>query len=523
MDLAILDYRQCFDTMSVDITTNDMYEVGVTNDHLNLIYEGDKKSKIAVKTPMGVTERVDLNKVVAQGEIISPLKCSITVDSIACDHVENLADHLYHYKDSVPIPPLGMVDDTIGISYCGLDSVLTTAHLNSKTNIKKHQYGQDKCHKLHIGKNINICPDNSIDTWSMEKHSENISSVLEMVDKEGDKHILEAVTSDKYLGDIISSDGKNTLNIQERKRRGYLAVNQINEMLNDLCLGKYYFEAGNILRNSLLLSSLLSNSESWYNITNKELSELESVDEALLRKILSAHSKTPLELLYLETGSIPVRFIVMARRLNFLWYILNESEDSLIRNCLSAQIENPSKGDWILTIKEDLKELKINLGIEEIANSSKEGFKQIVKSAVKEVALEFLLRLKATHSKGSELEYDSLQIQPYLKADSVTPLTIDEKQFIFAVRSRMLDIKGNYKFGQSNLLCRACHQAEENQEHLLECSELKNNEVVINSFNYIDIFGSDEIKISEISKIIRQKLKRLQTIVNTSNGSSATV
>ena len=87
----------------------------------------------------------------------------------------------------------------------------------------------------------------------------------------------------------------------------------------------------------------------------------------------------------------------------------------------------------------------------------------------------------------------------------------------------MLDIKGNYKFGQSNLLCRACHQAEESQEHLLECSELQNNEVVINSFNYIDIFGSDEIKISEISKIIRQKLKRLQTIVNTSNGSSATV
>ena len=76
MDLAVLDYRQCFDTMSVDITTNDMYEVGVYNDDLNLIYEGDRKSKIAVK-------RVDLNKVVAQGEINSPLKCSITVDSIS--------------------------------------------------------------------------------------------------------------------------------------------------------------------------------------------------------------------------------------------------------------------------------------------------------------------------------------------------------------------------------------------------------------------------------------------------------
>ena len=68
--------------MSVDITTNDMYEVGVTNDNLNLIYEGDKKSKIAVKTPFGITKRVDLNKVVAQGEINSPLKCAISYGNL---------------------------------------------------------------------------------------------------------------------------------------------------------------------------------------------------------------------------------------------------------------------------------------------------------------------------------------------------------------------------------------------------------------------------------------------------------
>ena len=134
----------------------------------------------------------------------------------------------------------------------------------------------------------------------------------------------------RLLRDVISSDGKNVLNIQERKRRGLVAVNQIGQMLDDLCLGKFHFEAGNILRNSLLLSTLISNSEAWYNLTNKDISELESVDEALLRKILSAHSKTPLELLYLETGNIPIRFIIMARRQNFFWYTLNEEEDSLI-------------------------------------------------------------------------------------------------------------------------------------------------------------------------------------------------
>ena len=97
----------------------------------------------------------------------------------------------------MPIPPLGMVDDTIGISNCGLDSVLMTAHLNAQTNIRKLQFGEDKCHKLHIGANTNLCCDNFVHTWYLERKGEDISSVIELVDKEGGKHLLETVKSDK--------------------------------------------------------------------------------------------------------------------------------------------------------------------------------------------------------------------------------------------------------------------------------------------------------------------------------------
>ena len=92
IDLAILDYKQCFDVLSVESTTNDLYNVGVTSDHLNVIYESDARSKIAVKTPLGLTNRKDVEKAVAQGEVISPLKCTVSVDSIAEEHVENLSD-----------------------------------------------------------------------------------------------------------------------------------------------------------------------------------------------------------------------------------------------------------------------------------------------------------------------------------------------------------------------------------------------------------------------------------------------
>ena len=61
VDLAVLDYRQCFDTLSVYVASNDLYNTGVINDQLNLIHECDSLSKIAVKTPVGLTWRVDVH------------------------------------------------------------------------------------------------------------------------------------------------------------------------------------------------------------------------------------------------------------------------------------------------------------------------------------------------------------------------------------------------------------------------------------------------------------------------------
>ena len=195
---------------------------------------------------------------------------------------------------------------------------MSSVHINSQTNIKRLQFGENKCFKLHIGKNRDVCSENIIDTWELGSDNESMSSIIEMLDKEGDQKVLLEVTNEKYLGDVIMATGSNSLNIKERMRRGYGAVNQIMQMMEELCLGHYYFETANVLRTSLLLSTLLSNSEAWYNVSKKEIENLEKVDEALLRKVFSAQCKTPLEVLYLESGNIPIRFILMSRRLDFL-------------------------------------------------------------------------------------------------------------------------------------------------------------------------------------------------------------
>ena len=87
------------------------------------------------------------------------------------------------------------------------------------------------------------------------------------------------------IGDIISRDGRNTKNIKSRTAR---AINQIMEILENICFGPYYFEVALVLRNSLFLSSFLFNSEAWYNVTSNDIDDLEKVDE-----ILKKNSRVP--------------------------------------------------------------------------------------------------------------------------------------------------------------------------------------------------------------------------------------
>ena len=81
IDVQISDYKQCFDSMWLEETLNDLYEGGMTDDNLSILYEANKKVKVAVKTPHGLTKRVDIEKIILQGDVFGPLQCSMSVDT----------------------------------------------------------------------------------------------------------------------------------------------------------------------------------------------------------------------------------------------------------------------------------------------------------------------------------------------------------------------------------------------------------------------------------------------------------
>ena len=363
------------------------------------------------------------------------------------------------------------------------------------------------------GKNCNLCSDLNIDTWDSVMKDFKSNSIWDLEDVIGPQHTLDTVFSTKYLGDIFQADGRQEMNIKERINRGYRSVKEIAAMLDEMCLGQFYFQSGNILRNSLLLSSLLTNSEAWYNVTSRQMEDLERVDEEMLRKILEAPSKTPKELLYLETGNIPLRYVIMGRRLNYLWYLLNEEDDSLIRQFLEAQISSPLKGDWYTTVRENMNHLELDISLEAIAATSKSTFKLMVKEAIMKKSLTYLQSLQNNHSKSKNIKYTNITLQPYLQP-SDAKLSIQEKKFIFAARSRMLDVLCNFKTGKKSLLCRACDKAQEDQIHLMQCEKLSSSEITNDLPQYDDIFCDNTPKVAKIGRILRTKFNSLKKIIN---------
>ena len=233
-----------------------------------------------------------------QGSVWGPLCCTATMDKIGKKAYQT-GSPLYSYKSLVSVPPLGMVDDEISMSRCSVDATKTNAFMNNFAEMKKLEFGAKKCHKIHVGSKNDLC-------FDMRVH-----------DGYGDK-----VESEKYVGDIISQDGSNNLKVKERYDAGFGTINEIEYILDELPLGQFRIVTGLKLRESLFISRLLFNSESWYNMKESEIERLNPIDEILMRKILKTPANTCKEALFLETGCLPVKYIIMKRRLMYLQQIV---------------------------------------------------------------------------------------------------------------------------------------------------------------------------------------------------------
>ena len=245
----------------------------------------------------------------------------------------------------------------------------------------------------------------------------------------------------------------------------------------------------------MLLNGILFNSEAWHSVSAEDFSALDKIDEALLRFLLGSHAKAPLEILYLESGAIPIRYMASNRRVNYLQTILKREDEELTKRVLLAQLNDPCEGDFIQLVKKDLQTIGLPFDMPYITSANVEQFRKLVKNKVKQAAFQYLKEKQQTHTKVQNIHYDDLEAQNYLKS----PLfTNEDTTLLFSLRTRTSRwFKTNFRNlygGQVDcpLKCWGEGQLpiEDSQQHLLECKKLKtqNKNIARNKISYNDLF-----------------------------------
>ena len=82
IQIQVADVEKCFDKLWLQATTNALFECGLNNDMLNLLYLENKNANVAVKVNHQLTERIVVKDVELQGSVWGSLKCTSSMDML---------------------------------------------------------------------------------------------------------------------------------------------------------------------------------------------------------------------------------------------------------------------------------------------------------------------------------------------------------------------------------------------------------------------------------------------------------
>ena len=423
------------------------------DDKLALVYESNRNNLVAVKTAVGMTDRINMEKIVTQGGTFGPIECANSIDKIG-QKCNNKGEDIFWYKKMVPLIPLSFVDDLLTMSKCGTESLEMNTYITAQIETKKLRFhtpdinGKSKCHFLHIGKTSKTCPEHQVHGTKMQKVSE-----------------------ETYLGDIISEDGKNTKNLKQKISKGLGIISQIMNILENVTLGEHFFTTAVLLRESMFLNGILTNVEVLYGLKKSEIEQFEELDKNLLRQILSTPISTPSESLFLELGCLDIETVIKSRRINYLHYLVTRKESEMVKKFFLIQWKYPTnKQEWTEQVKTDLLDFQIPVDIEFIQTKSKNSFKNLVKIKAKEYCFFKLMTMKIKHTKMDNLFYSELRMQPYLKSNL---FTAEQAKMIYSFRTRMSNFKENYRGSQGHSPCPLCLVHLDSQAAAFQCPKLK--------------------------------------------------
>ena len=437
--ITAYDYEQAFDSLWVEKCILALKNLGVSKEMLQLIYNLNRKAKVIVKTPYGLTDMFETDPIVKQGTVLGSAMCS-SLTGEYCGVNEGVR------VGNMMLSSLLYVDDLIDLTETLSDR--EKSHLNAIIFTKQNNMvlSGTKC----FGMGIN---------------SDGPLPVLG-IDDDRQVNVAEEIV---YLGDVFNTVGNNDGLIKDRVHRAIKAMISISSLIKETNLGIHEVQVWLLLYRSLFLSTVLFNSQTWSRLRKKDIESLQVAQLKFLKRILNLPSSTPNSFLFLELGVLPVENEINKRQLMYLHRILMLPDDDPVHQMFTNLVELAENGEnnWWSQVKPLLNKYDLPQNLDDIKNLSKCTFKTMVNKAVSATVFEQLKTECASLKKTSELSYETFEVQGYLKH-----LYPNQARVVLKSRCKTLDLKthNTYKY-KGDTVCRGCAIADETLEHILNCGQ----------------------------------------------------
>ena len=472
--LTFYDVSKAYDNANNSDMLKIIWDDGIRGKTWRILKNMNSNLKAKVKTKHGLTNDFEMEIGGRQGSRLTGRLFAKMMDKIAERALTT--DIGFHISTHTKIPMLLWIDDVISIAESTNDqwSVLRDMDIFAKDH--RLRWGQAKCQVMKIG-----------------KHKKDIRNDWKI----GEMDISET-KSYKYLGDVITDDGKNTKNIESRKNKSIATTISIKTIASNHSFKQIGAQVLIDLHETINMTAVLTNSESW-TLRKKDKEEFEKLEIQAFKHLFDLPIHTPTPAIIYTFGLLYTTFRIEQRQLNYLWKIVQRDPENWTHIMLQEVL---TKGiGWGKSIKEILERHSLPTDLQAIRNTCKNEWTMKVKKAIETANKERLLMdchkieqgVKKRKSKTSFI-VDSIIDTTYQRAPlpEIMKCTKQEAKTLLIARYRMLECGNNFKGSQSQI-CRSCNLIDDEPHRLNYCIRLRecnyyDNDVKI---EFKDAFSND--------------------------------
>ena len=485
--ITFFDVKKAYDNVDNADMLNIMWQKGLRGKAWRILKNLNEGLKANIKTRFGPTRTIEMAIGGKQGSRLTGRMFSKLMDTLA-EEIEPTGEG-FQLDHSLTIAYLLWFDDVISCVEGNDNQVKMLDQIAEFAIRHKLRCGAEKCKVMRIGKH------------SDEKQKWKLGTLD-----------IEETDIYRYLGDIVTNDGKNAKNIEARKGRAFATSSGINSIAGTSVLRRMETKVLLELHDKVFLSALLTNAEAW-TLGKGERDEMERIEIQTLKMLFDLPVHTPTPAIIYSFGTLYTSLRIEKKQLIYLHRIINSSNTSLIRKTLLI-LEQLNLG-WAKTIKETLKKLDLPTDFTVIQSVTKRQWKNAVNARIEIKNKSCLLNdchktdnnTKTRKTKTAHI-VDKLEEITFTRGPTPEILLCNkqETKTLMIARFGMLECGKNFK-NSIREICDTCKVIDDENHRLNHCIVHKSVNLYDKNHkvNFSDVFSSDlptlKAVINEIEKV----------------------